>query len=202
MRTALLLAAVILTPLVTDAGDPPKATSLLKANSLDGWHLSKAGKSESVNWSVKDGVLHNHAKGPSLVTDRKYMNFELELEFMLPPKCNSGVYLRGRYELKLRDADPVKTKPEQRCGAIFNQIAPKENAYLGANKWNKVKVTLDGQVVTVVMNGKTVIDKEPLKEPTGGALDKNEGDPGPLMLNSHGSGPGAKFRGLTIRELP
>jgi hypothetical protein len=204
----LLLTSLTIVPhCATASDDPPAATrSLLKADSLDGWYLwaSRANQKktpQTVNWTIKNGIVTNSAVGRHLVTDKKFQDFELNFEFQLPPNCNSGIYLRGRYELKLKDVDPIQAKPEERCGAIFGQIAPSKNAFLGPSKWNKAKVILKGNEVTVVMNDKTIIDAHELKGPTHGAIDDQEAEPGPIMLNSHIKGKGIQYRNMTIRTL-
>lgn len=181
--------------------------SLLQRNSLDGWHLfdrpwDKSKPNQvSQNWQIRDGVLTNVADGKQLVTDDKYQDFELEFEFQIPENCNSGIYLRGRYELKLKDFDGFQTPPDQRCGAIFRQVAPSTNAFLGPNKWNKVYVKLTGKVLTVVMNNKPIISNFTLLPPGPSSFDQNENEPGPIMLHARAIGIGIKYRNIRIRQL-
>ncbi|MEY4394948.1 MAG: hypothetical protein RL595_2197 [Planctomycetota bacterium] len=179
---------------------------LIKADGLNGWHLvsrpkDKQPASKKSNWEISGGVLTNTSVGRHLATDTKYRDFELEFEFQVPSKCNTGLYLRGRYELKLKDADPLETKPEQRCGAIYNQIAPTSNEFLGPRKWNKCRVVLQDNEITVSLNDKIVIDKKELKGPTGGTFDDKEREPGPIILHSHPAGAGIKYRAMKIKAL-
>lgn len=184
--------------------DEEKEISLLMGNSLDAWEPSP--KSEKSKWTLKDGVLRLNGKGPSLVTKQKFDDFELHLEFKLPSKCNSGVYLRGRYEISLLDSDfrnkhgqPVG--PIGACGAIWGKIAPAIDAYKGPNKWNTLDVRLVGQEVTVRLNDSLIIDRRTIRGVTGGALDANETDPGPILLQSSDV-IGSEFRSLRIKPIP
>jgi hypothetical protein len=58
-------------------------------------------------------------------------------------------------------------------------------------------VTLIGRIVTVIHNGVTVIDRKEIEGITGGALDADEGQPGPFYLQGDHTG-GLKFRNITV----
>ena len=200
------LALVLVSGLVPAAESKDGFVDLIKSDNLNGWHLvsrpkEKQPASKKSNWEISSGVLINIPAGRHLATDAKYRDFELEFEFQVPSKCNSGLYLRGRYELKLKDADPLETKPEQRCGAIYNQIAPTANEFLGPRQWNKCRVILRDNELTVMLNDKVVIDKKELQGPTGGAFDDKEREPGPIILHSHLAGAGIKYRSMKIKVL-
>jgi hypothetical protein len=189
--------------------EPSKSSeeiSLLNDNSLDAWQAPKNGEDIS-KWSVTDGVLKLKGNGPSLRTKQTFRDFDLHLEFKLPPKCNTGVYLRGRYEVQLLDSEFRKTDGSratgaQLCGAIYNQSAPSRNVYRGPNKWNTLDVRLVGNLVTVSMNNVVIIDAFTLQGPTSKPLDENESDPGlgPLLMQSH-SYPGQEFRNIRIKPI-
>lgn len=195
---------------VTPVEPNPAETSeefevLLEDNGLDGWWFKEEVKKP--NWENKAGVLHYKSAGPSLVSDQRFDDFELELEYNLPKDCNLGVFLRGRYEVKLTDSPKggsTSLKPEGRNGAIFSRIAATKNVYRGTNHWNKLEVKLVGMTVTVILNGEIVIDA---KEIQGGptsvqhAVDQNETSPGPIMLFAHPRGVGAKFRNIKVKPL-
>ena len=178
---------------------------LFNGRNLDGWNAPNAARS----WSVKNNALVNHAHGPNLVTNGEFQDFELEMEFLLPRRCNSGVYLRGRYEVQLLDTDAekelrkklgAKFSQTQVCGAIYGRLAPSRNTYLGANKWNALKVRLEGYAVTVHLNGTQVVVGN-LDAPTSGAMFSEKGNSGPMVLQSH-SVPGAQFRNIRLKNLP
>jgi hypothetical protein len=196
-----------------DAGDGDHALSgaeddgfesLISKDTLDGWYFAAA-LDETPNWEVESEELIYRSQGPSLVSDNKYSDFELHVDFKLPKNCNCGVLLLGRYELKLTDTPkgrPTSLKPNGRIGAIYGKIAPTTNAYKGTNKWNKVIVKMVGKVVTVIMNDEVVIaEKEIEGPPLQYAIDRNEGEPGPIVMWAHPQGVGARFRNMRIRRL-
>ena len=133
-----------------------------------------------------------------LVTDQLFQDFELHVEFLLGREANSGVYLRGRYEVQLWDEIPPKTSNES-CGAIWSLIAPTKQPYLGPGKWNTLDVRLVGRQVTVVVNGERIIDSQNISRPTGGGLDTPEDQPGPVLLQSHTGE--FHFRNIRLRPL-
>jgi hypothetical protein len=156
--------------------------ALLSANALTGWH-AVAGENQ---WIVRDGILSSPKSGANLVTDRKFDDFKLHIEFRYPKGSNSGVYLRGRHELQIEDnfgSEPAS----DRFGGIYGFIAPSEMAARPPGEWQTYDITLVGRMITVVANGKSIIVDREIPGITGGALDSREGEPGPLMLQGdHG----------------
>lgn len=186
----------------SNARSAGNARPLLRGNTLDGWRgFDPDGTNSTPKWTADGGVLANYAQGPSLATIEEFGDFDLHLEFSLPPECNSGVYLRGRYEIQLIDSAARPggrpLKPLQRCGAIYGQTAPSRDVYKGANQWNSLDVRTDGTTVTVRMNDVTIINRAKLKGATQGAPVKGDASRGPIILQSHGV-TGAKFRNITI----
>jgi hypothetical protein len=176
----------------------------LLGDSLDKWNAPKKGEDIS-NWSITEGVLRLDEAGPSLRTKKTYEDFDLHLEFKLPPKNNTGVFLRGRYEVQLLDSqfrtkDGRPVPPKESCGAIYGQLAPSKDVYRGSNKWNTLDVRLIGNVVTVRINDVVVIDSKAIDVVTGGDLDENESDPGPILLQAHATH-GQEFRNITIKPI-
>jgi WD40 repeat protein len=150
-------------------------------------------------------VLTYAALGPSLMTTERYGDFELRLEFLLPPSCNSGVYLRGRYEVQLTDPALIlpsgrRLAPVENNGAIYGLIPPSQVVFSGPNKWNRLTIRMVGRNVSVRMNDVLVVENRRIDRPTVGALDSNEGEPGPIMLQGH-SVTGSKFRNISITPL-
>lgn len=137
------------------------------------------------NWKVEDGCLVNTAGGSDLVTTDKFTDFKLEAEYHYPKDSNSGIYLRGRYEFQILDDFGSEPRVGS-SGAIYGFLAPKVNAVKPFGETNNVVITLIGRQVTVVLNGVTVVDGE-IPGITGGALDSEEGTPGPLFVQGdHG----------------
>ena len=164
---------------------------LLHQNDLGGWHAI-GGENQ---WMVTDGILRSPKSGANLVTDRTFGDFRLHIEFRYPKGSNSGVYLRGRHEVQIEDN--FGTDPDLgRFGAVYGFIAPSEMAAKQPGEWQTYDITLVGRMVTVVANGKTVIFEREIPGITGGALDSDEGAPGPLMLQGdHGP---IEYRNITL----
>ena len=155
---------------------------LLHANDLAGWHAT----AQQNQWEVKDGVLRSPKSGANIVSDRTFGDFKLHLEFRYPPESNSGVYLRGRHEVQVQD-DLGHQPSTDAIAGIYGFIAPSEIAARKAGEWQSYDITLIGRQVTVVLNGRRVICEGEIPGITGGALDSDEGAPGPIMLQGdHG----------------
>jgi Domain of Unknown Function (DUF1080) len=167
---------------------------LFTGTDLTGWH-SVGGDNQ---WKAIAGVLSNTQRGANLVTDGTYRDFKLHVEFRYPKDGNSGVYLRGRYEAQVEDSVVTVGSAEATggLGAISGFLIPNQNAAKGAGEWQTYDITLVGRMVTVVLNGREVICRTDIPGITGGALDSNEGAPGPIMLQGdHGP---VEYRNLTI----
>lgn len=174
------------------AWDEPK--QLFNGKDLSGWHPSDPKATPS--WKVENGTLVSPGHGPELITDAKFEDFKLHVEFNCAPKSNSGVYLRGRYELQIED-DPVPEGPTMRTGGIYGFVAPSPEQPRRPGVWQAYDITLVGRTVTVLQNGHTIIEKQEIPGITGGALDSHEGLPGPIYLQGSEDGHVA-FRNITI----
>jgi hypothetical protein len=112
-------------------------------------------------------------------------DFKLSVEFKLPEGSNSGIYLRGRYELQIEDIESEVS--DISIGGIYGFIAPAVEAAGEPDEWQTFEVTLVGRHVTVVHNGIEVISNRPIPGITGGSLNSREGEPGPIMIQGdHG----------------
>ncbi len=167
--------------------------ALFDGTTLNGWSPSEP--SLPLQWQAQNGVLVNTAWGSGLKTNANYGDFLLHAEFMLPTGGNSGIHLRGRYELQLED-DAGSDPSPLRTGAIYGFLTPTENAALSAGVWQSLDVQLVGQTVSVTVNGTLVIDRGIIAGITGGALDSNESEPGPIVLQ--GDHTSVQFRNLTV----
>jgi hypothetical protein len=154
------------------------------------------GKAPS-HWVVKDGLLINEAHGANLMTTRKFEDFKVHFEANCPNEANSGFYLRGRYEMQLEYEPADKNPIERRMGAIYGRIAPSVELPQTPGQWETFDITLVGRIVTIARNGKTTIDHKEIEGITGGALDANEGEPGPFYIQGDHTG-GLKFRNITV----
>jgi hypothetical protein len=154
------------------------------------------GKAPS-HWVVKDGLLINEAHGANLMTTRKFEDFKVHFEANCPNEANSGFYLRGRYEMQLEYEPADKNPVERRMGAIYGRIAPSVELPQTPGQWETFDITLVGRIVTIARNGTTTIDHKEIEGITGGALDANEGEPGPFYIQGDHTG-GLKFRNITV----
>ena len=198
-------------PALPPAPDVSKAvfgeTVDLLAGGIDGW--------ESMNpknyfgWSLKDGVLMNRIKrkangkpdgsSANLKTKRAdFFDFKFSYDVRVLPKCNSGVYLRGIYEIQVLDSygKPVDM---HHMAAYYGRVTPKVAAEKPANEWQTVNVTLYKRHLTVVLNGVTIIDKAPVVGITGGAMTADEFVPGPLYIQGDHSD--ADFRNMVLTPI-
>ncbi len=169
-----------------------KPITLFNGKNTDGWHAS--GKNNQ--WIAESGILRSPASGSNLITDAKFNDFKLHIEFRYPEGSNSGVYLRGRYEIQVCDTRGPEPARDS-LGAIYGFIIPNRPAWKKPGEWQTLDVTLVGRIVTVVLNGQTIISEQPIPGITGGALDSKEGEPGPIMLQGdHGP---IDYRNIIIR---
>jgi hypothetical protein len=166
---------------------------LFNGRSLQGWRPRHANQSNG--WVVKDGLLKNAKPGNDLVTTAKFKDFKLHVEFRYPKGSNSGVYLRGRYEAQIED-NFGRPADSHYIGGIYGFLEPRINAAKRAGEWQTYDITLVGRYVTIELNGELVIDRQRIPGITGGALDSNEGERGPIFLQGdHGP---IDFRNITI----
>jgi hypothetical protein len=166
---------------------------LFNGKDLDGWEPIGKGAS---HWMVQDGLLVNEAHGANLKSKRSFEDFKVHYEVNCPDGGNSGFYLRGRYEVQI-EYEPLTSNPvERRIGSVYGRIAPKDLPRT-PGQWETFDVTLVGRMVTVVRNGVTTIDHKEIEGITGGALDANEGEPGPFYIQGDHTG-GLKFRNITV----
>jgi len=154
-----------------------KPIKVFNGKDLTGWHPS----GEKNQWVVENGVLKSAAPGSNLVTDANFTDFKLHVEFRYSTHGNSGVYLRGRYEGQILDDDGT-APPKGTLGAVYGFLSPSEPAAKKTGDWQAYDITLTGRMVTVVANGVTIICNQEIPGITGGALNSNEGEPGPIML--------------------
>jgi Domain of Unknown Function (DUF1080) len=158
-----------------------KPIHLFDGTSLEGWHA--LGENQ---WKAETGILRSPKSGANFVTDKTFIDFKLHIEFRYPKGSNSGVYLRGRYEVQIEDSKGLEPLKDL-LGSIYGFIAPSEMVAKAPGEWQTYDITLVGRMVTVVANGKTIICNQEIPGITGGALDSNEGEPGPLLLQGdHG----------------
>ena len=183
-------------------GEPVR---LFNGKDLTGWRLTDP-KAVS-GWTVRDGVLVNevsqekdkpHKNYGNLRTDKEFEDFNLALEARVPKDGNSGVYLRGIYEIQVQDSCG-KALDSHNMGAVYSRIKPTLAAEKPAGEWQTLDLTLVDRHVTVVLNGKKIIDNQPLLGCTGGALWSDVTRPGPIYLQ--GDHTGIEYRNIVLKPV-
>ena len=178
---------------------------LFDGKDLDGWQLTNP---KAINgWKAKDGILINevlqekgkpHKTYGNLRTDREFEDFNLTLETRVAEGGNSGVYLRGIYEVQVFDSYGKPLDPHN-MGAIYSRITPTQAAEKPAGEWQTLDITLVQRHATVILNGKKIIDNQPLLGCTGGALWADVTRPGPIYLQ--GDHTGIEYRNIVLRPV-
>lgn len=176
-------------------GTPVMLFDAAKPN-MDAWGVQHANR--PMNWSIVDGFMVNEPPANNLVSKEKFTDFKLEAEYRLLATSNSGIYLRGRYEMQVFD-DAGQPPAITGHMSIYGRKAPDTNASLAPGEWQRVEIILVGNRVTITLNGTRVQDNAAIEGITGGALDTNELTPGPIMIQ--GDHKLVAFRKLTVTPI-
>lgn len=170
-----------------------KAKTLFNGKDLSGW--SAMGENQ---WVVEDGIIKSPKSGANLRTDDTFTDFKLHIEFKIPEGSNSGIYLRGRYEIQVTD-DYGKAPSNILFGGVYGLLTPNVMAAKPAGEWQEYDITLVGRRVTIIANGKTIIQNQNIPGMTGGALDNDEAAAGPLFIQGdHGA---VELRNIVITPI-
>lgn len=173
-----------------------KPVELFNGRDMTGWKPLLAGV--PLGWKVAGGILTNEPKANNLISDSKFWNFELHVEYRVGPHSNSGIGLRGRYEIQILE-DHGKPPDTHSNGALYSRVAPTVNASRPAGEWQTYDIRLVGRTVTVVLNGKKILDKVHIDGLTAVAMNADEAEPGPFILQGdHGA---VEFRKITLTPL-
>lgn len=151
---------------------------------FDGKHLANwegQHKDKPLGWTIVDGVMTNEPKANNLVSRHRFQDFKIQCEYKVDKGSNSGIYLRGRYELQVLD-DFGKPAESHGHMALYSRVAPKVNASKPVGEWQTMEATIIGNRLTVILNGQKVHDNIVIDGITGGALDSNEAESGPIMI--------------------
>lgn len=182
-------------------GEP---VALIAANGMDGWQVMN---SRAPNcWSVEGGVLSNRVAGPdgkrrhgtNIRTEREFEDFNLKTEVRVPKNGNSGIYLRGIYEVQVAESHG-KPCNSHHMGALYSRITPSVAAERPAGEWQTLDITLVDRHLSVVLNGTTIIDNQPVLGCTGGAMTSDEFKPGPIYLQ--GDHTDVDYRNMVVRPV-
>jgi hypothetical protein len=172
-------------PLLTRIKAPVWGTpvKLFNGKNTDGWHTD--GKNQ---WIAENGILRSPHSGSNLISDKTFTDFKLHIEFRYPQGSNSGVYLRGRYEVQIIDTKSGDPEPiNNQFSSVYGFLPPNKMMAKDPGQWQSYDITLVGRLVTIVANGKTVICNAEIPGITGGAINSKEGEPGPILIQGdHG----------------
>jgi hypothetical protein len=173
-----------------------KAIELFDGKDLSGWHALVS--SVPMKWSVENGVMKNAPPTTDIVSDQKFWNFAAHIEFRIVEHSNSGIGLRGRYEIQILE-DYGKPAGTHGAAALYSRVAPSVNASKPAGEWQSYDIRLVGRDLTVVHNGQKVLDHVHVDGPTAIAEDSNESEPGPFIVQGDHSY--VEIRKFTVTPL-
>jgi hypothetical protein len=182
-----------------------KEITLFNGKDQEGWTLTNP--EQTNGWKVVDGVLINDPVRPedgtrvsfgNLRTLDEFEDFNLKIEVNIPEGSNSGVYLRGIYEVQVQDTYGWPLDAHH-MGGLYSRITPTVNAEKPAGEWQTLDITLCDRHVTVILNGTKIIDNQPIYGCTGGALTADEFIPGPIYLQGdHGK---VSYRNIRLTPI-
>lgn len=167
---------------------------LIAESSLEGWEPRGQ---RDFKWEVEDGILRNNPTDDDIKSKTRVLDFLMHLEYQVEPGANSGIYLRGQYELQILGSKDIQPHGNM---AVYSRLSPEANPIrepLG-ERWQEVDVEFVGRWLTLRLNGETIYENQYLEGPTGGAVKPKEGKPLPLLLQGdHGK---IRFRNITVRK--
>ena len=181
-----------------------KPVNLFNGKDLTGWKLTNSRQTNG--FKVEKGVLVNdpvqqegrRISYGNIRTEQEFEDFNLTLEVNVPAGSNSGVYLRGMYEIQVMDSYGRETDSHN-MGAVYSRVKPTVAAEKPAGEWQAMDITLCDRHITVRLNGTTIIDNQPVYGPTGGALSGDVLAPGPIYLQGdHGK---VSYRNMVLRAI-
>lgn len=197
MRTLGILAGLLLASLAF-ADERGAWVSLFDGKSLAGWRAE--GKAE---WSAKDGAIVGH-QGPGetpgdLYTERQWADFEFECEYKVVWPANTGIWFRVSatqlgYQADI--LDEPKAYPDALSGSLYAmRQGDQKQGFIAKNGdatsvkkegWNRLGIIAIGDELTVLMNGKKVVQTRDSRFP----------QPGSIGIQVH---PGKQFQGMEVQ---
>ncbi len=228
---ALALLAFVAIEARTDEPKPPEGfTALFNGKDLSGWHGSGdtfdprklAAMSEEErktkmdawtedikkHWKAENGEIVNDGHGAYLTTDKDYGDFELLIDWKIPPKGDSGVYLKATPQVQIwdytKEGGQWNNDANKGSGGLWNNTkgAPgKDPLVLADNppgQWNRFRILMLGERVTVYLNDKLVVKNARLENYYNRKLPLLP--KGPIQLQTHNSQ--TRWRNIYVREIP
>jgi hypothetical protein len=152
---------------------------LFNGKDITGWKALNP--AVEMKWSVVDGVLRNDPPTTDIISEQRFWNFTLHMDFRIREHSNSGIGLRGRYEIQILD-DFGKEPGTHGAAALYSRVAPKVNASKKPGEWQSYDIRLVGRTLTVVHNSVKVLDKVEIEGLTAIANNADEAEPGPFIV--------------------
>jgi hypothetical protein len=200
-----------------------KWVDLIQGNTLNGWHTWKM--KDVKGWKVENGVLTTGGKNSDILTDKEYGDFELEFEFLVSPKGNSGVMYKVLEDVNnkdlfasyasapeyqvIDDKDYPGINDKQKTGANYDMYPPSDLTVIKpVGKWNKGKIVVKENRIQHFLNGKKVVDYIYDSEEWRTTLEKSKfakwayatpHHKGKLAFQDHGDA--ISYRKIKIKEL-
>jgi hypothetical protein len=183
-------------------GEP---VQLFNGKDMTGWRLIN--ETQKSGWTVVNGIMVNdpvqpengeHISYGNIRTEKEFEDFNLKLEVNVPAGSNSGVYLRGMYEIQVSDSYKKPLDPHN-MGAVYSRITPVTGAEKPAGQWQSLDMTLCDRHATIILNGVKIIDNQPVYGPTGGAMKSDVFAAGPIYLQGdHGK---VSYRNIVLTPI-
>ena len=195
---------------------PADAIVLFDGTDLSNW--VKCGTQDPAGWKVENGCMEVVPRTGDICSKELFTDVQLHVEFYLPlmadktgqGRANSGVYLQGRYELQVLDSYGLDSKDND-CGGIYTLAAPMVNACRPPEQWqtydifflaprfNEKGTKTKNARISVVQNGVWIHHDLEIPQSTGGEIDHNCAEPGPVMLQDHHNL--IRYRNIWARRL-
>ncbi len=173
--------------------DPPARAKMSPQELTDA--IAKATTEALKHWSVKDGCITYDGKNSSLCTVKDYADFEMLVDWKIEPGGDSGIYLRGSPQVQIWD-NPLGS------GGLYNNQKnpsnPTEKADNPPEQWNRFRILMVGEKVTIHLNDKLIVNNVTMENYW--ERDKPIYPTGQIELQHHGSN--LWFRNIYIREIP
>jgi Domain of Unknown Function (DUF1080) len=210
-----------------DNSPPPGFTALFNGKNLNDWKgllespydnpskraglpkdqlqtlQTKANERMLEHWKAEGGEIVFDGKGASLCTKKDYANFEMLVDWKIPPKGDSGIYVRGSPQIQIWEPkSPGQFNPPDGSGGLYNNQKnprhPLKSADKPVGEWNRFRILMAGDQLHVFLNGELVVRATTLENYW--ERDKPIYPTGQIELQNHG-GP-LWFKNVYIRELP
>ena len=97
-------------------------------------------------------ILREGMHGTDLISNMEFRDFDLHVEFRSSE--NSGIYLRGRYEVQIDKAAPASEALKySHLGGIYAVSPPLSNEARGPDEWQTFDISIRGYTISVYLNG-------------------------------------------------